>query len=184
MATIRNGSKAVLLVVDVQKGVVSSAYQRDSVIANICAMVEKARQAQVPVIWVQHSDERLKYQSEEWKIVSELVPAKGDSRVEKHYGSTFEETNLEQLLATLGAAKIVLVGAATNWCIRATAYGALDRGYDLTLIGDAHTTQSMKLPSGGTITAADAITDLNFVLSWLTYPNRTSQVIKTGDFRF
>ena len=57
----------------------------------------------------------------------------------------FEPTKLEEELALLGATHITLAGAMTNWCIRATAYGALERGYDLTLVKDAHTTANVDL---------------------------------------
>ena len=46
---------------------------------------------------------------------------------------------------------IALAGAASNWCIRATAHGALERGYDLTLIEDAHTTETTVLEDGRTL---------------------------------
>ncbi|PDV97138.1 hypothetical protein A9Q02_19190 [Candidatus Chloroploca asiatica] len=82
------------------------------------------------MIWVQHSDEELLYGSPGWQWVPELVPASGDALIHKHFNSSFEATDLEAHLAACGATHIVLAGAATNWCIRATAYGALDRGYD------------------------------------------------------
>jgi hypothetical protein len=78
-------------------------------------------------------------------LVPELVPAQGEPLLHKHFNSSFEQTSLEEELAKLGATHVVLAGAATNWCIRATAYGALERGYDLTLVKDAHTTETMEL---------------------------------------
>ena len=65
--------------------------------------------------------------------------------IHKKFNSSFEQTALDEELARLCATHIALAGAATNWCIRATAYGALERGYDLTLIKDAHTTDTMEL---------------------------------------
>jgi nicotinamidase-related amidase len=66
----------------------------------------------------------------------------------------------------------VLAGASSNWCIRATAYGALDRGYDLTLVKDAHSTGTMELKDGSTIEAETVIKELNIALTWLSYPGR------------
>ncbi|HBY06465.1 MAG TPA: cysteine hydrolase, partial [Chloroflexi bacterium] len=140
MAIIREGNQGVLLVVDVQVGVMREAWEASRTIKNISIAVEKARSQGIPVIWVQHSDDELVYGSPDWQIASELSPAEGELRIYKQYNSAFEETSLEKTLAQLGIAHIVLAGAATNWCIRATAYGALERGYDLTLIKDAHTT--------------------------------------------
>ena len=174
MATVRNGNNGVLLVVDVQVGVMSKAWDAPRVIKNVSRAVERARAQGVPVIWVQHSDEDLVYGSPEWQWVSELAPAQGEPLIHKRFNSSFEQTPLEEELARLGATHIVLAGAATNWCIRATAYGALERGYDLTLIKDAHTTTTMELDIGARIEAANVVNELNIAMTWLSYPGRAN----------
>jgi nicotinamidase-related amidase len=121
---------------------------------------------------VQHSDEELVYGSPPWQWVPELVPAEGEPLIHKHFNSSFEQTTLEDRLAGLGATHIVLAGAATNWCIRATAYGALDRGYDLTLVEDAHTTETIELGGDATIDAVDIVRELNIAMTWVSYPGR------------
>ena len=136
--------------------------------------VERARAQNVPVIWVQHEGRDLACGSAEWQWVSEATPAEGETLIHKRFNSSFEQTALDEELAKIGATHIALAGAATNWCIRATAYGALDRGYDLTLIKDAHTTGSMELDDGVQIEAASVIHDLNIAMSWLSYPGRTN----------
>jgi nicotinamidase-related amidase len=174
MATIRKGNKAALIVVDVQVGVAKDAWDAPRIIKNMSLAVERARAQGVPVIWVQHSDDELKYESAEWQWVPELKPLAGELRVHKHFNSSFEETALEDELAKLGATHIVLAGAATNWCIRASAYGALERGYDLTLIKDAHTTKDIDLGDNKKIEAANLIIDLNIAMTWLSYPGRVN----------
>jgi len=133
-----------------------------------------ARLEGVPVVWVQHSDEDLPFESSEWQWVPELQPGPDEPLVHKKFNSSFEETDLDNVLARLGATHVVLAGAATNWCIRATAYGALDRGYDLTLIKDAHTTDSLEFEDGTVIAAEHIITELNVGLRWVSYPGRSS----------
>jgi len=59
MTTLENRPNTALLVVDAQNGVLEGAHERDAVVANVGRLVEKARQKQVPVVWVQHSDERM-----------------------------------------------------------------------------------------------------------------------------
>jgi nicotinamidase-related amidase len=184
MATVREGHKAVLVVVDVQVGVMAQAWDAPRVIGNVALAVERAREAGVPVVWVQHSNHELPLDSPPWQWVPELVPAAGDVRIHKRYNSSFEDTGLEALLARLGATHIVLAGAATNWCIRATAYGALDRGYDLTLVSDAHTTETMALEGGPTIEAASVIADLNLTMKWLEYPGRQHGTAKAAALDF
>ena len=184
MATIREGSRAVLLVVDVQVDVMRKAWEADRVIHNIALVIEKARRDSVPVIWVRHSDEELEAGTPGWQIVPALIPEKEDIIIDKHFNSSFEETSLEETLTRLGAARIVLAGAATNWCIRATAYAALERGYDLTLIADAHTTESIDFDDGATIKAEDIVGELNVAMNWLIYPGRLNRICSAQDLNF
>jgi nicotinamidase-related amidase len=172
MFTVREGSQGVLMVVDVQAGVVEKAFDRPRVVASVARVVDRARAAGVPVIWIQHSGDDLGMGSPEWQWVPELNPAPGETLVHKQHQSSFERTGLEAELARIGATHIVLAGAATNWCIRATAYAALERGYDLTLVEDAHTTVSTDLANGNCIEAARVIDDLNIAMSWLSYTGR------------
>jgi nicotinamidase-related amidase len=174
MATVREGNKAVLLVVDVQVGVMDEAWDSDRIIKNVARSVERARAEDVPVVWVQHSDDELPYGSAEWQWVPALMPADDETRIYKEFNSSFEQTDLEETLAALGITHVALAGAATNWCIRATAYGALDLGYDMTLIEDAHTTATMALDNGTTIEASTVIDELNVCMTWVAYPGRTN----------
>lgn len=176
MATIREGSKAALIVVDVQVGVVSAAWEAARVVGRVALAVARAREQGVPVLWVQHTSDELPRDSASWQWVPELVPAAGESRIHKAFNSGFEQTALNAELASLGIAHIVLAGAQTNWCIRATAYGALERGYDLTLVSDAHTAETMKLDDGTSIAAADIVRELNIAIQWLEYPGRKNAV--------
>jgi nicotinamidase-related amidase len=184
MATVREGTKSVLLVVDVQVGVMREAWDADRIITNVARAVERARTQGAPVIWVQHGDEDLRYGSPEWQWAPELVPLPGELRIYKQFNSSFEQTTLEDELARLGATHITLAGAATNWCIRATAYGALDRGYDLTLVEDAHTTETMELDNGTRIEAKSIVEELNIAVTWLTYPGRTNSIAPAGEVNF
>ena len=84
MAVIREGNKGVLLVVDVQVGVMRNAWDAPRIIKNIGIAVEKARGQGVPVIWVQHSDDELVYGSSDWQLVPELSPAEGEIQIHKH----------------------------------------------------------------------------------------------------
>ena len=174
MSTVRKGNKGVLLVVDVQVGVMREAWEAPRIIKNVSRVVERAREKAVPVIWVQHSDGDLKHGSPEWRLMPELTPRLNEPMIDKHFNSSFEQTTLEDELAKFEATHITLAGAASNWCIRSTAYGALDRGYDLTLVKDAHTTETMLLEDGTKIDAATVIAELNIAMTYVSYPGRTS----------
>ncbi len=174
MATIREGNQGVLVIVDVQVGVVGDAWDVPRVIKNVSRTVERARAAGVPVIWVQHASDELPPGSPQWQWVNELKPAANEALVSKQFESSFEQTTLDEELAKTRATHITLAGAMTNWCIRATAYGALDRGYDLTLVKDAHTTSDMDVGNGVTIEAAKVVAELNIAMTWLRYPGRVN----------
>ena len=184
MATVRPGGTQVLMVVDVQVGVMSDAWNAPAVIGRISHAVARARSAGAPIIWVQHGDDDLPKASPAWQWVPELGPMNGEHLIHKRFNSSFEQTELDQLLAQLGASHIVLAGAATNRCIRATAYGALERGYDLTLVSDAHTTTAIPLENGATIDAASIIQELNIAMNWLTYPGRKNATASAEQVNF
>ena len=104
--------------------------------------------------------------------------------IPKRFNSAFEETTLQDELASLGATHVVLAGAATNWCIRATAYAALDRVYDLTLVEDGHTTGPIESSDGRVAAAEGIVRELNTVMGWVSYPGRTSAVAAAGEVDF
>jgi nicotinamidase-related amidase len=184
MATLREGNNGVLVIVDVQVGVMREAWDAARVIANVAHAVARARAQGVPVIWVQHTNDELPRGSPQWQWVPELVPADGEPLIHKRYNSAFEQTGFADELARLGATHIVLAGAETNWCIRATAYGALERGYDLTLIDDAHTATPIALDNGVRIEVASMIRDLNTTMKWLEYPGRTNGTASASAVNF
>jgi len=90
MATIREGYRRVLLVVDTQVGVVTGCWEADRVIANISYAIGRARAHRVPVLWVQHSDDELSIDSPGWQWAPGLAPAAGAPVVHKLYNSAFE----------------------------------------------------------------------------------------------
>jgi nicotinamidase-related amidase len=184
MATIRSGNTPILLVVDVQVDVMRGAWDAPRVVGNVAATVERARAQGVPVVWVQHEDADTTRGSSGWQLVPELAPKEGDARIYKRYESAFEDTPLEATLAQLGATRIVLVGASTNWCIRATAYGTLDRGYDLVLVKDAHTTKPIDAGNGKVAPAEGIVDDLNVVMTWIQYPGRKAATTTVGELDF
>jgi nicotinamidase-related amidase len=143
MTTLTNRPNTALLVVDVQNDVVAEAHNRDDVVANIALLVDKARVENVPVVWVQHSSDNLPEGSDGWQYVPELTQDESEPVVHKRYPDSFEDTELETELAQRGVGHLVVAGAQTDECIRSTLHGAIVRGYDATLVSDAHTTEDL-----------------------------------------
>lgn len=182
MTILNDRPNTALLVIDVQNDVVSGAHQRDQVIANINMLVDRARAQQVPVIWVQHSSDELPTGSAGWQYVPELQRADGESVVHKRYGDAFEDTNLETELARRGVGRVVVSGAQTDACIRSTLHGAFVRGYDTTLVSDAHTTED--LSDHGMPAPDKVVAHTNMYWSWQAGPGRTADVIGTAGVDF
>jgi nicotinamidase-related amidase len=184
VSVFRDRPNRALLVVDVQRDVVANAYDRDKVVANIGSLVERARAAEVPVIWVQHADEGLPEGSEGWEYVEELQRDEAtEPLVHKHFGDSFEDTELETLLADLGVGHLIVAGAQTDACIRSTLHGALVRGYDATLVSDAHTTDD---PSqwGVPLSADQVIAHTNMYWSDSAAPGRRGRTQATAEVDF
>jgi nicotinamidase-related amidase len=171
-----------LLVIDVQQGVVGQAYQRDAVVANIGTLVDKARDEGVQVVWVQHFDDGLPQGSDAWEYVPELTRQESESLVHKTFGDSFEGTDLENVLARAGVGHLVVTGAQTDACVRSTIHGAFTRGYDVTLVGDAHTTED--LSAWGAPPPDKVIAHTNMYWSEQAAPGRTAGVADTEDVTF
>jgi nicotinamidase-related amidase len=166
----------------VQNGVVEGAHERDAVVANVGSLVEKARREHVPVVWVQHSDEQLARGSDEWRIVPGLAPGDAEPLVEKSYGDSFEDTTLEAVLSRLEVGRLVVVGAQTDACIRSTLHGAFARGYDATLVSDAHTTEDQS--AWGAPPPDQVIAHTNLYWRYQTAPGRTAGTVETKEVDF
>ena len=182
MTTLPERSNTALLVIDVQNGVVDEAHDRDAVVARIGSLVQRAREAEVPVIWVQHVDEDLPEGSDAWQYVPELNVGDDEPVVGKYYGDSFEDTNLETLLAERGVGHLIVTGAQSDQCVRSTLHGAIARGYDATLVGDAHTT--IDLSKYGAPSPDKVIAHTNLYWKYHEVPGRKGGVVETADVRF
>jgi nicotinamidase-related amidase len=165
-------SKA-LLVIDVQKDVVANALNTPAVVANINSLISNARILDVPVIWVQHSDDYLEKGSTGWEIVDELEPLPNEVRIYKTHSSSFEETDLQAQLDLLGSKKLIITGAQTNYCVNATSNAGVELGYQVTLVSDAHTTED-----SDTEKASELIADKNSTFAQI------GEVLKTSEITF
>jgi nicotinamidase-related amidase len=182
MTTLKNRPNSALVVVDVQNDVVGNAVGRDAVVANIATLVDRARAESVPVIWVQHSDENVIEGSEGWQFVPELKQYSGEPVVHKQFGDSFEATTLEAELAERGVGRVIVTGAQTDACIRATLHGAFVRGYDTVLVSDAHTTEDFS--DYGLPPADKVIAHTNMYWTWQAGPGRTASVVPTAEVTF
>lgn len=175
VATVREGSEAALVVIDVQNAVMENAWQRDAVISRIATLIDRARSEDVPVIFVKHEDEEMTPGSDGWAVVDGFTPQPGEAVIAKRYPDSFEETELAATLGTLGVSHLVIAGAQTDACIRVTTHRALAEGYDMTLVEDCHTTDD-RMFDDVDVTAQQLVFHTNLCMGMLDYPGRTSGI--------
>jgi nicotinamidase-related amidase len=182
VTTLPDRPHTALMVIDVQQGVVGQAHRRDDVVANIGTLVDRAREAGTPIVWIQHSSDELAQGSDGWQYVPELVRQEAEPLVHKTFGDSFEATDLEDVLARAGVGRLVVTGAQTDACIRSTIHGAFARGYDVTLVSDAHTTED--LTAWGAPPPDQVIAHTNLYWQFQSAPGRTAGVVETKDVSF
>lgn len=133
---------AALLIIDVQQGLFTKStpiYRSEELPRNINTLVERARQADVPIFYVQHSDQKsLVKGSPGWQLHPQLQPVETDCVIEKQHGNAFEATNLDATLKARHIDTLIVTGLVTHGCVRATCLGAKELGYRVVLVRDAH----------------------------------------------
>jgi nicotinamidase-related amidase len=182
VTTLANRPNTALLVIDVQNGVVGAAHDRDNVVANIGTLIDKARGAGVEVVWIQHRSDDLQPETDAWRYVPELAREESEPLVHKAYADAFEDTELESVLAGRGIGRLVVSGAQTDECVRSTLHGAIARGYDATLVADAHTTED--LSEYGAPPPEKVIAHTNLYWQNHAAPGRTAGIVTTADLDF
>lgn len=139
------GDRLGLLVVDVQNAMFEAdepMYQGREVTQRIAGLLEQARAAEVPVIFIRHTEAEGPFVegSPSWQIHDTVAPQPGESIFQKETPDSFEKTPLNQHLQEIGVDRLVIVGMQTDYCINATSRRAAELGYRPILASDAHTT--------------------------------------------
>ncbi|MFN2236326.1 MAG: cysteine hydrolase family protein [Anaerolineales bacterium] len=139
-------TKMALLVIDVQKGLFERStpiYQAETFLENLNTLIGRARQSDVPVIFAQHSNEKMLVKgSDAWQLHPRIQPNPDEIVLHKLHGDAFIETSLEDELQKRNVGVLFITGLVTQGCVRATSLGAIERGYKVMLVSDAHSTYS------------------------------------------
>jgi nicotinamidase-related amidase len=143
--------KTALIIVDLQKGVVSFplVHPIQDVVTRSRALLDAFRAAGLPVVLVNvtggapgrtEQPPRQRNQTEGWAdLIPELGHEPGDLLVTKRTWGAFASTDLEEQLKTLGVTQVVITGVATGTGVEATARQAYEAGFNVTLPTDAMT---------------------------------------------
>lgn len=182
MTMLPDRPNTALLMIDVQNLVVDGAHRRDEVVGNIAGLVQRARHAGTPVVWVRHHVPQLPAGAPESEFVAELEELRSQAQepvVVKQYRAAFEDTDLEDVLAGLGVGRLLVAGAETDACIRSTIHGGFVRGYDVTLVSDAHTAGDKT--KYGAPPVEQVITHTNLYWGTQTAPGRTAAAVTAAE---
>ncbi|MHC8287524.1 cysteine hydrolase family protein [Pseudomonas sp. XS1P51] len=172
-----------LLIIDVQHALCTGEYECfeiKRVIDNINGLSAKAREADIPVILIQHEEEGdlLQHGAKGWQLADGLETSPNDLHVRKTTPDSFYQTHLRQLLQKQGTDRLIICGLQTDYCVNATVRQALSLGYDVVLAADAHSTVD-----NGNMAADDIIAEHNAILAHLTSPVSRIDVIPTSEIR-
>jgi nicotinamidase-related amidase len=142
-----NPNNTALIIIDVQKGLFEKGtpvYRADTLLDNLCLLIDRAHQANAPVFFLQHANEKIKMAqgSDAWRLHPRLLPVETDRIIPKHHSSAFEETILAKELETLNVQRLVVTGLVTHGCVQATCLDAHQRGYQVILVQDGHSSYS------------------------------------------
>ncbi|MFT2752884.1 isochorismatase family protein [Clavibacter sp. Sh2088] len=167
-------SSTALLVIDLQAGVLPGCLDAGGVVARTASLVERARTDGTPVVWIQ-DHHGFAEGDPDWALVPPLARAADEPLVRKAHRDSFADTDLAEVLARLGTTRVVVAGAQTDYCVRTTLQSAAARGFDVTLVGDAHTTADA-LHEGIAIGAAQIVAHTDLYFATYRHPGIVSTV--------
>jgi nicotinamidase-related amidase len=137
-----------VIVIDLQTGMLDGVkfpplHNHQALLARTAEVLDWARAGGVPVIFIRHNGEEgdaLAPGAPGWPIHPAIAPLEGEAVVGKNVGDAFAESDLETRLRDQGVSEVILLGAQTDQCVNATFGGALSRRFDITVVGDTHST--------------------------------------------
>lgn len=177
--------KTALLVIDAQIAMFDPEmppHDGERVLANIRTLIDGARTAGTPVIYVRHEDahyEPMQPGGAGFDVHPAIAPVPGEAIVDKRACDAFYETPLEQTLRQIGTEHVVVTGLQTEFCIDTACRSALHRDFGVTLAADAHTTYPRDDAS-----AEQIIAHHNHTLAGIPHPTREIAVRLTAEIRF
>lgn len=172
---------AALLVIDLQRALCEGRWAMAGiadVLTRVNALAARARAAGTPVAFIQHQSTEgpLMQDSDGWRLAPQLDVHPGDWRVDKRHGDAFLRTDLHARLQAAGVTEVWLCGAQSDFCVSATAQGALSHGYAVTLVADAHATLA-----NGVLSAEQIVAHVNATVPQLDSYGPRTQAVRCAD---
>ncbi len=151
---ILDKSHTALIVWDVQNMLVNSIFNKEEFLNNVNALISKARDAKIPIIYTKITPLPKKFQPKPSlasnrsfegmpKDALELAvkPSENEVVINKNTASLFIGTNAEMLLRNAGIESLIFTGIATEYGVESSAREAVNRGFYVVVASDAVSSQ-------------------------------------------
>jgi len=155
--------KTALLIIDVQHGVFMrkeydgmAIYNEDILLNNLKRLIQKAKSANTPIIYIQHMYENFPLMEKGqplWDVHPNIKPESTDVIIEKYHADAFLNSTLDETLKNLGITDLVITGLQTAYCVDTTCRRAFSLGYKTVLVIDGHSTLDSDILSADKIIA-------------------------------
>ena len=149
-----------LVIIDVQKGMWGNPdyppHDGDGVVSRIAGLIAKARASGAQVLYVQHhgaGDHPFQPGRSGFPFYDKIAPQPDDDITVKHHSSAFHGTDFDAKLKRAGVDHLVVTGMQSEYCVDSAIRGAVERGYKVTLVADAHTTGDTRVAKAKDIIA-------------------------------
>lgn len=163
--TVTDRDRTAVLIMDFQQRIVNNvASEPESVVRNAARVLEGARGAGVPVIYVVHRGGAFAEYAPDVEIHEGVAPAAGETVITKTRPGPFSTTALDVDLREMGRDTLVVMGVATSGCVLSAVRWATDINYRFIVVSDAcsdadpevHRVLTEKVyPRQGTVMTAD-----------------------------
>lgn len=137
--------KQALLIIDAQQALIDGnqgerpVFNKDQLIRHINLVIEKAREADVPVVCVRDLDVA-EGKGGGFQVHPEINVPQEAVIFDKTATNSFHGTGLLKHLRSQEIEHVVIMGCATEYCIDTAVRTATISGFDVTLVGDGHST--------------------------------------------
>lgn len=138
MSRFPERTASALVLIDAQNGLAEALDNAVEVIEVIAQLVSRARLAGVPVVWLRRVSAERRPGEPSWQLVDALVPQPAEVLLDHGWDDGFIDTDLADTLGGLGVGHLWLAGLGSDAGVLHTYLGALHRGFDVSLIEDAH----------------------------------------------
>lgn len=183
MSRFPERTASALLVVDAQQGLADALPTGPPVVDVIARLVDAARLASVPIIWLRRVDAKLQPGEATWQLADAVSSQPGEVLIDHRWDDCFIETDLSDTLGGFDAGHLWLAGLGSDTGVLQTYLGALHRGFDVSLVEDAHAAEEADF-DGCRFSAAQVSAFVNRIVWRDLAPEVTGDLVAAANVRF